>query len=67
MTARTRSSAPAAAATDAGCAALAAALDGGALPALEDLNLYDTLASEAVRDALMARFRADSDDNSDEE
>ena len=53
--------------TDAGGAALAAALDGGALPALEELNLYDTLVSEAVRDALMARFRADSDDNSDEE
>ena len=53
--------------TDAGCAALAAALDSGTLPALENLFLHDTHASEAARDALMARFSADSDDNPDEE
>ena len=62
--------------TNAGCAALVAALDGGTLPALENLNLYDTLASEAVRDALVARFPArflehdtehDDSDGSDEE
>jgi hypothetical protein len=45
--------------TDAGCAALAAALDSGALPALEVLDLDGTLASEA--EALMARFPRDSD------
>jgi len=42
--------------TDAGCAALAAALDRGALPALEALDLNGTLASEAeaaaVKEAL---------------
>jgi hypothetical protein len=47
--------------TDAGCAALAAALDSGALPALVDLTLYDipasTAAIDAVREAL-ARSRA---------
>ena len=58
--------------TDAGCAALAAALDGAVLPALEDLNLRRILASEAAKEALMARFPdlADSDyesDGSDEE
>ena len=56
--------------TDAGCAALAAALDGAVLPALEDLNLRRILASEAAKDALMERFPADSDydsDDSDEE
>ena len=53
--------------TDAGCAALAAALDRGALPALEELNLHGIPASDAAKDALMARFSADSDDNSDEE
>ena len=53
--------------TDAGCAALAAALDGAVLPALEDLNLFGIPASEAAKAALMARFPADSDDNSDEE
>ena len=56
--------------TDAGCAALAAAFDGAVLPALEDLNLHRILASEAAKDALMARFPADSDydsDDSDEE
>jgi Ran GTPase-activating protein (RanGAP) involved in mRNA processing and transport len=35
--------------TDAGCAALAAALDSGALPALEYLRLGDTLASAAAK------------------
>ena len=53
--------------TDAGCAALAAALDSGALPALKVIPLYDTLASEAAKDALMERFSADSDDNLGEE
>ena len=53
--------------TDAGCAALAAALDGGALTALEELSLFRIPASEAAKYTLMARFSADSDDNSDEE
>ena len=58
--------------TDAGCAALAAALDSGALPTLEDLVLHGTRASEVARATLMARFPADSDynwvsDNSAEE
>ena len=48
--------------TDAGCATLAAALDGGALPALEDLRLYGIPASDAAKAALMARFPADYDD-----
>jgi len=39
--------------TDAGCAALAAALDSGALPALEELALYDTPASAAAEAAVM--------------
>ena len=47
--------------TDAGCAALAAVLDSGALPALATLELYDIPASaaakKAVREAL-ARSRA---------
>ena len=34
---------------DAGCAALASALDSGALPALEGLNLYDIHASDAAK------------------
>ena len=45
--------------TDAGCAALAAALDSGALPALEDLYLYGIPASAAATAAVMARFRTD--------
>ena len=45
--------------TDAGCAALAAALDSGALPALEVLDLTGTLASEAEAAGLMARFPVD--------
>ena len=53
--------------TDAGCAALAAALDRGALPALDDFHVCDIPASEAATAALLARFSADSDDNSDEE
>ena len=52
--------------TDAGCAALAAAVDGAVLPALEDLNLRRILASEAAKDALMERFPADSDYDSDD-
>jgi hypothetical protein len=47
--------------TDAGCAALAAALDSGALPALEELSLIDTPASAAAIDAVseaLARSRA---------
>jgi hypothetical protein len=39
--------------TDAGCAALAAALDSGALPALEHLYLFDTPASAAAKSAVM--------------
>ena len=35
--------------TDAGCAALASALDSGALPALEYLDLYGIPASEAAK------------------
>ena len=50
---------------DAGCAALAAALDSGALPVLEGLYLHDIPASDAAKDSvgkrielkdLMARF-----------
>ena len=37
--------------TDAGCAALAAALDIGTLPALEEFYLYGTSANEAMKDA----------------
>ena len=46
--------------TDAGCAALAAALESGTLPALERLYLYGTPASEAAKHALMARLPARS-------
>ena len=38
--------------SDAGCAALAAALNSGALPTLENLNLDGTLASDAARAAV---------------
>ena len=38
--------------TDASCAALAAALGRGALPALEEVNMYDTSASAAAKAAL---------------
>jgi hypothetical protein len=38
--------------TDAGCAALAAALESGALPALERPTLYGTLASAAAKPAV---------------
>ena len=38
--------------TDAGCATLAAALDSGALPALEELGLDGIPASVAARDAV---------------
>ena len=44
--------------TDAGCSALAAALESGTLPALERLYLYGTPASEAAKHALMARLPA---------
>ena len=47
--------------TNAGCAALAAALDSGALPALKGLHLDGTRASKAAKDAVyaaMARSRA---------
>ena len=40
--------------TDAGCAALAAALDSGALPALETLFLYGLPASAAAMSAVYA-------------
>jgi hypothetical protein len=46
--------------TDAGCAALASALDGGALPALELLIIHGIPASEAATAPLMARFHPDS-------
>ena len=38
--------------TDAGCAALAAALESGALPALEKLDLFDIPASDAAQAAV---------------
>ena len=44
--------------TDAGCAALAAALDSGALPALEVLYLYGIPASAAAKAALQRRVHA---------
>ena len=47
--------------TDAGCAALAAALDNGVLPALETLGLGDIPASAAAKDAVreaLAKSRA---------
>ena len=40
--------------TDAGCAALAAALNSGALPALKDLILFRTPASAAAKTAVHA-------------
>ena len=40
--------------TDAGCAALAAALDSGALPALEKLYLHSIPASAAAQAAVYA-------------
>jgi hypothetical protein len=49
--------------SDAGCAALATALDSGALPALDDLTLDDTPASAAAIDAVdeaLARSRAEA-------
>ena len=49
--------------SDAGCAALAAALDSGALPALEDLALANISASAAATDAVSAaleRSRAEA-------
>ena len=45
---------------DAGCAALAAALDSGALPALEHLGLKDTSASAAAK-AAVGRLGLDVD------
>ena len=38
--------------TDAGCTALAAALDSGALPALERLHLHGIPASDTAQDAV---------------
>ena len=62
--------------TDAGCAALVAALNGGALPALKGISLLGTPASgaaiKAATAALQARFPesdwsdADSDDSDEE-
>ena len=49
--------------TDAGCAALAAALDNGALPALKDLTLRGIPASAAAKEAVhaaLARPRLES-------
>ena len=44
--------------TDAGCAALAAALDRGTLPALEAIYLSGTPASDAAKAALYEVVRA---------
>ena len=48
--------------TDAGCAALVAALDSGALPALEELTLHGISASaaaiDAVREALTGKIES---------
>ena len=49
--------------TDAGCATLAAAINSGALPALEKLGLQHIPASYAAKAALVARFPAGSDDD----
>ena len=49
--------------TDAGCAALASALNSGVLPALETLDLYGTLASTAAIDAVseaLAKIKVES-------
>jgi len=43
--------------TDAGCAALAAALDSGALPALEDLHVLGTPASAAAKLAVFEALK----------
>ena len=43
---------------EAGCAALAAALDSGALPALENLYMYGIPASAAAKDAVYAVINA---------
>ena len=52
--------------TDAGCASLVAALNGGVLPALEDLEINNIPADGAARAALEARFPpADPDDSDD--
>ena len=52
--------------TDAGCASLVAALNGGVLPALEDLETNNIPADGAARAALEARFPpADPDDSDD--
>ena len=50
--------------TDAGCATLAAALDGGALPALKELYLVGIPASDAAQDAV---YEARADLNGGEE
>ena len=52
--------------TDAGCAALAAALENGTPPVLEALVLIGTLASEAEAAALMARYSEPDSDASSE-
>ena len=56
--------------TDEGCAALASALGGGALPALEQLELEDNPASKQARRAacevLDARQLLDDDEDEDE-
>ena len=44
--------------TDAGCAALAAALDSGALPALKNFCLFRTPASAAGKEAVQATLEA---------
>ena len=60
--------------TDAGCAALAAALESGAMPALERLGLFGTLASAAAkaavyeaRDTLLEQEESDSEPDSESE
>jgi hypothetical protein len=42
--------------SDAGCAALAAALDSGAFPALEELSLYGIPASAAAKEAVQRKL-----------
>ena len=52
--------------TDAGCATLVVAFDGGALPALEELDLAGITADGAARAALEARFPPAEYDDSDD-
>ena len=56
--------------TDAGCATLASALRGGALPALRRLDLRDNPASDEAKEAVLASrsgLAEESDDEFDED